>query len=228
MIGLWGPRARDVLAAVTGDDVSRDAFPFGTARTIRIGAAEVLAQRVTFVGELGFELYVEPAGAVQVWDRLLAAGRPHGIEPAGYRVLDSLRIEQGYRVYGTDLTASDTPYEAGLGFCVALDKGDFVGRATLATPGAAEPAERLRTLLVGGADYLPLYGGEAVRVDGAVAGRVRSCAYGFTVGRTVALAKLPTALAQGARVEVDVLGRPVEAELAADRLVDPTHARARS
>jgi len=228
VIGLWGPRARDVLAAVTGDDVSREAFPFSTARTLRIGPAEVLAQRVTFVGELGFELYVEPAWAVQVWDRLLAAGRPHGIEPAGYRVLDSLRIEQGYRVYGTDLTAADTPYEAGLGFCVALDKGDFVGRAALARPGAAEPAERLRTLLVGGTGYLPVYGGEAVRIDGAVAGRVRSCAYGFTVGRTVALAKLPAALDRGAIVEVDVLGGRVEAEIAADRLHDPTHARARS
>ena len=171
VIGLWGPRARDVLAAVTEDDVGREALPFRAARTIRIGGAEVLAQRITYVGELGFELYVAPDWAVQVWDRLLASGEPHGIEPGGYRVLESLRLEKGYRYFGTDLTAGDTPYEAGLGFCVALEKGEFNGRDALAEAGA--PARRLRTLLVGGAEYVPVYGGEAVRAGGEVAGRLQ-------------------------------------------------------
>jgi 4-methylaminobutanoate oxidase (formaldehyde-forming) len=186
VIGLWGPRARDVLAAVTADDVGNEALPFRAARTIRIGGADVLAQRITYVGELGFELYVAPDWAVQAWDRLLEAGRPHGIEPGGYRVLDSLRLEKGYRYFGADLTAGDTPYEAGLGFCVALGKGEFNGRSALVDAG--EPGRRLRTLLVGGEAYVPVYGGEAVRAGGEVVGRLRSAGYEFTGGRGVGLA----------------------------------------
>ena len=125
----------------------------------------MLAQRITYVGELGFELYVAPEWAVQVWDRLLASGEPYGIEPGGYRALESLRLEKGYRYFGTDLTAGDTPYEAGLGFCVALEKGEFNGRRALAQAGE-RPARRLRTLLVGGDEYVPVYGGEAVRAAG--------------------------------------------------------------
>ena len=206
VIGLWGPRARDVLAGVTDDDVGGEALPFRTARTIRIGGADVLAQRITYVGELGFELYVAPEWAVQVWDRLLASGEPHGIEPGGYRALESLRLEKGYRYFGTDLTAGDTPYEAGLGFCVALEKGEFNGRAALAQAGE-RPARRLRTLLVGGDEYVPVYGGEAVRAGGGeVVGRLRSAGYGYTVGRNIGLAYLPggdragrTARGRGAR-----------------------------
>ena len=220
VIGLWGPSSRDLLQSVTSDDVSSEGFPFRAARTIEIGGAAALAQRITYVGELGFELYVPREWAVQVWDRLGAAGAPR---PVGYTALDSLRIEKGYRYLGTDLTAADTPYEAGLGFCVAIDKGEFNGRDALLD--AAEPESRLRTLLVGGEDYLTIYGGEAVHADGAVIGRVRSCAYGFTVQRNVALAKLPAALERGASVEVEVFGRLVPAELADDVLYDPDNSR---
>jgi 4-methylaminobutanoate oxidase (formaldehyde-forming) len=189
---------------------------------IRIGGAAALAQRITYVGELGFELYVRPEWAVQVWDRLVAAGQPHGIEPGGYRALESLRLEKGYRYFGTDLTAGDTPYEAGLGFCVALDKGDFNGRAALVEAGD-RPARRLRTLLVGGSEYLPVYGGEAVRLGGEVAGRLRSAGYGFTVARTIGLAYLPGEIETGAEVEIEVLGEPVAAVVADDVLVDPAN-----
>ena len=186
-----------MLAGVTEDDVGGEALPFRAARTIRIGGAEVLAQRITYVGELGFELYVAPEWAVQVWDRLLESGEAHGIEPGGYRVLDSLRLEKGYRYFGTDLTAGDTPYEAGLGFCVALEKGEFNGRRALAEAGE-RPARRLRTLLVGGDEYVPVYGGEAVRAGGEVVGRLRSAGYGFTVARNIGLAYLPAEVETGA------------------------------
>jgi sarcosine dehydrogenase len=222
VIGIWGPRARDVVSACSNDDVSNQALPFRTAREIHIGAP-VLAQRITYVGELGFELYADPADAVQVWDRLAEAGREHGVRIAGYRALDGLRIEKGYRYMGTDLTGGDTPFQAGLGFCVALDKGDFVGRAALA---GAQPADRrIRTLLVGAQEYLPLYGGEAVLLDGATTGRVRSAAYGHTVERNVAYAYMPADIGTGAKVEVEVLGTPVAAELAPDVLVDPQNLR---
>jgi len=227
VIGMWGPRARDVLAACTAADVSGDALPFRRASEIAVGPAPVLAQRITYVGELGFELYVAPEWAVQVWDALFAAGREHGIEPGGYRVLESLRMEKGYRYMGTDISAGDTPYDAGLGFCVALAKGEFNGREALAEAAARGRTRALRTLVVGGDDYLPLYGGEAVRVDGRTVGRARSCAYGFTVKRNIAYAYLPADLGEGAAVQVEVLGEPVAAEVAADVLYDPEHLRVR-
>jgi 4-methylaminobutanoate oxidase (formaldehyde-forming) len=228
VIGIWGPRSRAVLSAVAEDDVGGEALPFARAREIGIGPARVLAQRITYVGELGFELYVEPRHAVQVWDRLWAAGRGEGVAAGGYRALDSLRAEKGYRYMGTDLTAGDTPFAAGLGFCVALDKPGFLGRAALADPAARTPERRLRTIVVGGpGEQLPLYGGEAVRVEGTVASRVRSCAYGHTVGRTIAFAYLPAELAPGDPVEVEVLGRPHPAAVSERALHDPTNARIR-
>jgi glycine cleavage system T protein len=228
VIGMWGPAARDVLGAATEDDVSAEAFPFRTARGLRVAGADVTAQRITYVGELGYEIYVGPEAAVQVWDALIRAGAGHGIAPAGYRALDSLRIEKGYRYMGTDLTASDTPYEAGLGFCVALDKGPFNGRDALVEAGPV-PERRIRTLLVGGRKYLNLYGGEAVHAGGSVAGRVRSCAFGHTVGRNVAYSYLPAEIGPGVTdVQVEVLGQLVRAEVAEDVLYDPDHVRVRA
>ncbi len=229
VVGLWGPRARDVLAACTPDDVSGEAIPFRRAAIVSVAGAAVLAQRITYVGELGYELYVEPRWAVQVWDRLIAAGGPHGIAPAGYRALESLRLEKGYRYFGTDLTPADTPYESGLGFCVALGKGEFSGRAALSSPGASSPARRLRTLTAAedGA-FVPVYGGEAVRIGGEVVGRVRSCGYGYTVGATIALATLPADVAQDDEVTIDVFGEMLPARVRPDALVDPDGERLRA
>jgi 4-methylaminobutanoate oxidase (formaldehyde-forming) len=227
VIGLWGPSARTVLAACTRDDVSNTALPYRSALELDVGGAPVLAQRITYVGELGYELYVTPAWAVAVWDRLIAAGADHGIEPCGYRALESLRLEKGYRYFGTDLTASDTPYESGLGFCVALDKGDFLGAPALRAPEAQAPARRLRTLTVGEGDPLTVYGGEAVRRSGQIVGRVRSCAYGYTVGAMVALASLDAGLPEGAELSVDVFDGTAVARVRGDVLYDPAGARLR-
>jgi glycine cleavage system aminomethyltransferase T/glycine/D-amino acid oxidase-like deaminating enzyme len=227
VIGIWGPHARETLAGVTGDDVSNDALPFRRALRIDIGGSLVLAQRITYVGELGYELYVPRRWAVQVWDRLMTAGEQHGIAPGGYRALESLRLEKGYRYFGSDLTAADTPFESGLGFCVVLDKGDFNGRAALTEPSAATPARRLRTLTVGDEDYLTIYGGEAVRREGAVIGRVRSCGYGHTVHRNIALASVPTGLEEGAGLTVDMFERHVPAVVQRDVLYDPEGTRIR-
>jgi len=147
---------------------------------------------------------------------LMDAGRAHDIRPGGYRALDSLRMEKGYRYYGTDLTLLDNPLEAGLGFCVRFDKGDFNGRAALMAAKAAGITRRLRTLLVGEREYVTIYGGEAVYADGAIVGRLRSCAYGFTVGRNLAYSYLPVELGPGSRVEVDIFGRRVPAQVSSD------------
>ena len=184
-IGLWGPRARDILAAVALDDVGDTAIPLRRARSIRVGPAPVLASRISYAGELGWELTTDAEWAVGVWDALTAAGAAHGLEPFGYRALDALRMEKGYRYFGTDLTMLDTPDEAGLGAFVRLEAGPFIGRDALVAARASHPdgpERRLRTVLVGDADYLPIYGGEAVRHEGAVIGRLRSVAYGPTVG----------------------------------------------
>jgi heterotetrameric sarcosine oxidase gamma subunit len=213
VIGIWGPQARAALAAVTRDDVSAERFPLRTAKTVDVSGAAVLAQRITYVGELGYELYVPRTQAVHVWDALMTAASP---EPVGYAALDSLRIEKGYRAFGSDLTSGDTPFESGLGFCVAKGKRPELDRA---------PRERLRTLVVGGPEYVTLYGGEAVERDGEPIGRVRSAAYGFTVGRNVALARLPAELPEGAGVGVDVLGELVPAVVSPDALYDPQNER---
>jgi glycine cleavage system aminomethyltransferase T/glycine/D-amino acid oxidase-like deaminating enzyme len=227
VIGIWGPLSRTVLGACSDDEISNETLPFRHARRIDVAGASILAQRITYVGELGYELYVPRQWAVQVWDRLVAGGTEHGITPGGYRALESLRLEKGYRYFGTDLTSSDTPYESGLGFCVELQKGDFNGRAALSRPGADEPSRRLRTLTAGDEEYVTIYGGEAVRHDGIVVGRVRSCGYGYTVRGNVALATLPAELEQGTELTVDVFGDAVPAQIERDVLYDPDGERLR-
>jgi 4-methylaminobutanoate oxidase (formaldehyde-forming) len=192
VIGLWGPAVRGLL----------EDFPLRTAQEIDVGGVRVFAQRMTYVGEYGYELYAQPDDAPRVWDFLMETLQP---EPVGYQALDSLRIEKGYRYFGTDLTASDTPFDSGVGFAVAKDKWAALDR---------NPPTMLRTLLVGGEEYLTMYGGEAVHRDGEVIGRVRSAAYGFTVKRNVALAKLPSELTEGTEVEVDVMGALIPAVVA--------------
>ena len=230
IVGLWGPRARDVLARLTADPVDDAALPMRQARSIQVGEAAVLATRLSYAGELGWELTIEPSKAVGVWDTLMAAGRPHGIEPIGYRALESLRLEKGYRYFGAELTPRETPFEAGMDRFVRLGKGAFVGRDALLARRGAEPGgppRRLRTVTLGGSDWLPIYGGEAVRIDGGVAGRLRSAAFGYTVGRTVGTAYLPSGVAEGTLIEIDVFGDRVPGAVAADVLVDPSGARMR-
>jgi 4-methylaminobutanoate oxidase (formaldehyde-forming) len=228
-IGLWGPEARHTLAAVTSSDLGNAAFPYMTAQVIAVAGTEVWAQRVTYVGELGWELYVQRDRAGAVWDALLAAGRPIGIAPAGYKAVEGLRLEKAYRYWSTDITPADNPFEAGLGFCVRLDKGDFIGRDALRRVKDTGPARRLCTVTVGApSGEVCLYGGEPLSVGGHVVGRLRSAGYGHTVERFVGLAYLPPALATpGAALDVEVFGERVKAAVAADVLWDPGGARIR-
>ncbi|MEX1169235.1 MAG: FAD-dependent oxidoreductase [Chloroflexota bacterium] len=226
--GLWGPRARDILASVTRDDVSDAAFPYLTARLITVGSIPVLALRVTYVGELGWELYAHTEYGRALWTTLWDAGTPHGLVAAGYRAIDSLRLEKGYRVWSSDITPDETPFEAGLGFAVALDKGvDFIGRDALIAPREAGPSKRLRCLVLDDPRSVCL-GNEPVRIDGAVVGRVTSGGYGFAVERSIAYAYLPPDRGIGTRGELEVFGEWIGFEVVREPLYDPSGERIRS
>jgi glycine cleavage system aminomethyltransferase T/glycine/D-amino acid oxidase-like deaminating enzyme len=226
-LGLWGPRARDILAGLTKDDISNESFPYMSARQITVGYVPVLALRVTYVGELGWELYPPTEYGAALWDALWEAGQPHGTVAAGYRAIDALRLEKGYRVWSSDITPDETPYEAGLGFAVALDKGDFVGRDALVAAKAAGPRKRLRCLVLDDPRSVCL-GNEPVRIDGEIAGRVTSGGYGFAVGASIAYAYLPPSVAIGSRGDIDVFGEWVGFEVAREPLWDPSGERIRS
>ncbi len=224
--GIWGPAAREILQPLTHDDLSNAGFPYMTARVVTIGPAPCLAVRVTYVGELGWELYCHTEFGVALFDALWDAGRPHGLVVGGYKAIDSLRLEKGYRVWGADITPDDTPYEAGLGFAVKLDKGDFLGRDALQARG--EPDRLLRCLVLDDPRAVAL-GSEPVRVGGETVGRVTSGGYGYTVERSIAYAYVPAGSAEpGTRVEVEIFGDRVGGEIASEPLYDPTGERLRS
>jgi 4-methylaminobutanoate oxidase (formaldehyde-forming) len=226
--GLWGPRARDILASVTRDDIGDAGFPFLTARQLSVGYVPVLALRVTYVGELGWELYAGADYGRALWSTLWDAGRPHGLVAAGYRAIDALRLEKGYRVWSSDITPDETPYDAGLGFAVALDKGvDFIGREALVAAKAAGPRKRLRCLVLDDPRSVCL-GNEPVRIDGAVVGRVTSGGYGYAVEHSIAYAYLPPDATIGTRGEIDVFGEWVGFEVMREPLYDPGNERIRS
>ncbi|HYM68746.1 MAG TPA: FAD-dependent oxidoreductase [bacterium] len=224
-IGLWGPRARDILQAVTKDDVGDAALPYLTSRAISVADTPVRAQRVTYVGELGWELYVPAGAGLRVWDALWDAGRPRGLRPVGYRAVDSLRLEKGYRYWSTDVTPGHTPYEAGLGFCVKLSKGEFQGREALLRQRADGVQRRLCCLLLAD-EHAVAVGNEPVVHDGKVISQVTSGGYGFTIGESIAYAYLPQSLAvPRTRLAVEVDDREVSATVVPEPRYDPTHSR---
>ena len=218
--GLWGPRARDVLAPLTPADLSNAAFPYLTMQETTVGDVPVRALRVTYVGELGWELYCPTEYGAGLWQALVEAGAPHGLRPAGYRAIESLRLEKGYRVWGSDVTRDTTPDEAGLAFAVRPGDG-YAGAAALAGARASGPARRLRCLVLDDPRAVAL-GTEPVRAaSGDVAGFVTSGGYGYTVERSIAYALLPAELGPGTAVQVQVDGEWVDAEVVRGPLYDP-------
>jgi glycine cleavage system T protein len=226
--GLWGPRARDVLAPLTKSDLSNEAFRYMTAQEISIGHVPCLAVRVTYVGELGWELYCPSEYGQALWDLLWRSGAGHGMLACGYRAIDALRIEKGYRVWGADMTPEETPDEAGLAFAVKVDKGEFKGRQALLATRTAEPNRRLCCLELADPRSVCL-GSEPVRIGNEVLGRVTTGGYGFAIERSIAYAYLPApAAVPGKAVEVEVFGEWVVAEVSAEPLWDPSGARIRA
>ncbi len=219
---LWGPSARAILGSLTPSDVSEEAFGFMTSQQISVADAPVQALRVTFTGEHGWELYTSPEYAAGLWTRLVAAGEPHGLVPCGYRAIESLRLEMGYRVWSTDLTPETTPYEAGLGFCVKLDKpGGFVGRDALLAAKEAGLTRRLSLLVLDDPRAVVL-GSEPVLVGDEVVGRVTSGGFGYTCEQSLAYAYLPVDLAKpGTTASLNLFGRQVPATVTDVRRLPP-------
>jgi 4-methylaminobutanoate oxidase (formaldehyde-forming) len=235
MIAVMGPRSRELMQRASTDDFSNEAFPFGTSREIDLGYATVRATRLTYVGELGWELYTPVEFAVGVYETLLAAGRDLGVANAGYYAIDSLRLEKGYRAWGRELSPDITPYEAGLGFAVALDKpGGFKGSAKLAALKGQVPSRRVVSLVVD-APHTNLWGGELILRDGAPAGFVTSAAFGHTIGRPVALgivnagnAPLTKEWLDAGRWEIDLAGDRHMASVSLKAPYDPASLRVKS
>jgi glycine cleavage system aminomethyltransferase T/glycine/D-amino acid oxidase-like deaminating enzyme len=218
--GLWGPRAHEILQPLTTTALD---FGYMRARELAVGPVPCLALRVTYVGELGWELYCPMEYGRRLWDVLWDAGREQGLVAGGYKAIDSLRLEKGYRVWGTDITPEDSPFEAGLGFAVKQDK-EFIGRDAL----VAEASRRLCCLVLADPRSIAL-GSEPVRVEGELVGRVTSGGFGYSVERSIAYAYLPAdRTSVGQRVEVEIFGEWVAGEVSAEPLWDPKGDRIRA
>jgi glycine cleavage system aminomethyltransferase T/glycine/D-amino acid oxidase-like deaminating enzyme len=207
---LWGPSAADILGQLTSADLSKDAFGFMTSQELTVADVPVRALQVTFTGEHGWELYAPSEYGARLWSELWSAGAKFGLVAGGYRAIESMRLEKGYRVWGSDITPETTPYEAGLGFCVKLDKdGGFEGRDALTAAKARGLERKLCAVLLDDPARVVL-GSEPVLVDGRVSGRVTSGGYGYTIGRSIAYAYLAIDDAQpGTPVTIDLFGDAV-------------------
>lgn len=227
-IGIQGPRARDILSSVCQDDLSNEAFPYMRAREIVVGDVACLALRVTYVGELGWELYPPMEFGGRLWDTLFKAGQPYGLVPAGYRAIESLRLEGGFLAWAADITPDTNPYEAGLDFAVKLDKPvPFIGKEVLEKAKAHGVGRKLGCLMLEDPDVVTL-GNEPIRSDDEVVALVTSGGRGYYLNKSIAYAYLPVELSEaGKELSVEVFGNEVPAKVVPMPLWDPKHERVR-
>jgi 4-methylaminobutanoate oxidase (formaldehyde-forming) len=220
-LGLWGPRSRAILQQLTKHDVSNTGLPYMTAQHISVGDAPVLALRLTYVGELGWEFYCPMEYGLRLFDTLWEAGQAEGLAAAGYRAIDTLRLEKGYRYWGAEISPDYTPWEAGLGFAVKLNKGDFIGSQALLAQKERGLTQKLCCLTLDDARVVVL-GKEPIRSAGQVVGWVASGGYGYAVGQSIAYGYLPLEhAAAGTRLEIEVFGERVGAVVEQEPLWDP-------
>ena len=221
---VWGPRARDILSATTDADVSNEAFPYLSARRLTVGGTEVDAVRISYAGELGWELTATASDGPVLWDALWDAGRPHGLVAAGRAALATLRLEKGYRAWGTDMTREHGPEEAGLAFTIRRSDAHFLGAEALA---ARPTAPRVLRCLVLDDEQVAM-GAEPVLADGEPVGYVTSAGWGASIGRSIAFAWLPRSLAAGDAVAIAYFDRMLPAHVVDEPLFDPAGQRLRA
>ena len=227
VLTIAGPRSRELLRRISGDEFGNERFPFFSSRTVRIGSARVMAMRLSYVGELGWELHHDLADQSALYERIVSAGGDLGLVDFGYRALDAMRLEKGYGLWGADLTADWTPLEAGLGRFVKPGKGGFIGREALLAQLARGIERKLSCLTVDDAPAIP-YLGEPVYRGDQVVGYVASGGFGPTVGTSIAFAYLPVRLAEpGTSLAVGLLGERVGATVVRTPLYDPENKKVR-
>ena len=225
-VGLWGPRARDLLSRVCDDDLSNDGFPYMSARHITIGEVPALALRISYVGELGWEIYSPSEQGLRLWDILREAGQPLGVIAAGGGAFDSLRLEKGYRLWGNDIHTEYNPYEAGIGFAVRMRKGNFIGRDALRQARAEGVSRKLCCMTLDDTDRVVM--GKEPIIDSnkggdRVLGYVTGANYGHSIGRGIVYGYLPTEYADvGTKVDVLYFGERLTATVAREPLYDPS------
>jgi 4-methylaminobutanoate oxidase (formaldehyde-forming) len=227
-LNIQGPRSRDLLQTLTSEELSNEAFPFRTAREIDMGFARVLCIRITYLGELGYELYIPSEHATHVYDLIVEAGKEFGLKHAGLKALGSLRMEKAYRDYGHDIDNTDNPYEAGLGFAVDLEKeGGFIGREpSMRAKADGVPRRRLLQVLVKDPEPL-MFHAEIVLRNGRPVGEIRSASYGHTLGGAVGLVMaeadepITKAFIEQGKWEVDIAGKRYPIDVSLRPMYDP-------
>jgi 4-methylaminobutanoate oxidase (formaldehyde-forming) len=221
---LMGPKARTILAKTTDYDLSHANFPFMHSREINIAGTKVRATRLTYVGELGWEIYVPVADGKKVWEALIAAGADEGLMPCGYRAIESLRLEKGYRAWAGEINTETTPLEAGLGFAISKKKEKFIGKDALTS---AKQTRKLVAMTFDDIRQVPL-GNEPVRINGSVVGRVKSGGQGYTINKAIGYAYLPTEhTTPGTTVDVEFFGTWATGVICAEPLFDPENSKIR-
>ncbi|KAJ4296626.1 hypothetical protein N0V90_006674 [Kalmusia sp. IMI 367209] len=223
-IGLWGPRARDVIAGISTDDFSNKGLPYFGVKKAHVAGIPVLALRKSYVGELGWEIQTSAEYGQRLWDAIFQAGKLHGIIAAGRAAFNSLRLEKGYRIWGADMTTEHDPYEANVISAVEVDKKeDFIGKEAL-TRRSKSPTRRLRCLAVNDGQSMIL-GKEPVFYKDKAMGYITTAAFGFTVGRPIAYAWLPSNVNEGETVEIEYFSRRITATVVTEPLYDPHNSR---
>jgi 4-methylaminobutanoate oxidase (formaldehyde-forming) len=225
---LWGPKARTILQKVTQADISNEKFPYMTSQKVTIGDVPCIVSRVTYVGELGWEFYCPMEYGLRLWDTLWEAGQPEGMVAAGYKAIDTLRLEKAYRYWSSEITPDYTPLEAGLGFAVKFSKGDFLGKEALLKQKEEGVKQKLCCLTLEDSRTVAI-GKEPIRSGSEIVGWVAAGGYGYSVGKSIVYAYLPVECAKvGTVLEIEFFGEQVKAEVAQMPLWDPKGERIRA
>lgn len=219
VFGIWGPKAREILQTITSADLTNENFKFMTSKEIEVAGVNLRATRITYVGELGYELYLPVAQGMKVWQALVAAGEKFGAEPCGYRAIESLRLEKGYLAWGVEINTETDPYEAGLGFAVSMKKPNFIGKSALEIKES--PTRKLVVMTFDDLRRAPL-GNEPIRFNNAIIGRVKSGGQGYTINKAIGYAYLPVENSEiGTKIEVEFFGEWHSATISTSPLFDP-------
>ena len=231
VVSIQGPKSRQFLESFIDSDLSNEAFPFSTSQEVEIGYGRVVANRLTFIGEVGWELYIPTEFAVDIYDQIVQAGEAFDLKHAGYHALEHMRSERAYREFGLELTPDDTPYEAGLGFTVKLDKsGDFIGRKAVSKQKGQTLNKRLVCFQLNDAEPL-LHKDELIRMNGNLVGYIRSGVYSFTLGRSIGMGYVvheegvDKSLVEGEKFEIEIANERYPAEASFRAFFDPTGKR---